>query len=189
MARALARRQNRWEEVSDSFRATLDETAALLSAFAQGKKADVDEVLADLEALSEMLDRSRSRRKAWEPRAFGGCHHATSVLRSVQEGAVLAAALTDAQAAQGITALFAVQHQPTALPGPEALALLSAAAAAGATLAACGLWIWNAWPEGFVAAQFAAICCSLFATFDRPSKVIAIAVVADHCRLAGRRHL
>jgi uncharacterized membrane protein YccC len=57
------------------------------------------------------------------------------------------------------------------------LALLSAASAAGATLVGCGLWIWNAWPEGFVAAQFAAICCSLFATFDRPSKMISLAVI------------
>jgi len=57
------------------------------------------------------------------------------------------------------------------------LALLSAASAFGATMAACGLWIWNSWPEGFVAAQFAAICCSLFATLDNPSKTIGEAVV------------
>ena len=42
---------------------------------------------------------------------------------------------------------------------------------------ACLLWIESAWPEGTVAAQFAAIGCSLFATFDKPSKVISAAVI------------
>lgn len=174
MARALTRRQA-IGQVSESFRMTLDETAALLTAFAHGKKADADEALADLEALSEMLDEEEpAESMALELLVV---HHATGVLRSVQEGAVLAAALTDAQAAQGISALLPV-NASRPLYRDQGLALLSAAAAAGATLVACGLWIWNAWPEGFVAAQFAAICCSLFATFDRPSKVIGMAVVA-----------
>ncbi len=58
------------------------------------------------------------------------------------------------------------------------LALLSGAAAAGATLLACTLWIGLSWPEGGVAAQFAAIGCSLFATLDNPAKVIWRAVIA-----------
>jgi uncharacterized membrane protein YccC len=58
------------------------------------------------------------------------------------------------------------------------LALLSACAAAGATLLGCFLWIQAAWPEGAVAAQFAAIGCSLFATFDNPAKVLRAAVIA-----------
>ena len=57
------------------------------------------------------------------------------------------------------------------------LALLSAGAAALATLTACVLWIESAWPEGTVAAQFAAIGCSLFATLDKPAKVISAAVI------------
>jgi uncharacterized membrane protein YccC len=174
MARALMRRQT-MGPVSDSLRATLDETASLLTAFADGKKTDADEAIADLEALSEMLDEEeQGESTALELLVV---HHATGVLRSVQEGWVLAAALTDAEAAQGIAALLpANTNRP--LYRDKALALLSATAAAGATLAACGLWIWNAWPEGFVAAQFAAICCSLFATFDKPSKVVGMAVVA-----------
>jgi uncharacterized membrane protein YccC len=61
------------------------------------------------------------------------------------------------------------------------LALLSAASATAATMVTCALWIGTGWPEGFVAAQFAAICCSLFATADAPSKqtfeaVLGIAV-------------
>jgi uncharacterized membrane protein YccC len=57
------------------------------------------------------------------------------------------------------------------------IALLSAFAAAGATGAACLLWIGGSWPEGAVAAQFAAIGCSLAATLDNPAKVIRAAVV------------
>jgi uncharacterized membrane protein YccC len=57
------------------------------------------------------------------------------------------------------------------------LALLSACAATGATLVASTLWIATAWPEGAVAVQFAAIVCSLFATYDRPGKIISSAVV------------
>jgi len=56
------------------------------------------------------------------------------------------------------------------LPADRGLALLSACAAIAATLIACALWIEGSWPEGAVAAQFAAIGCSLFATLDNPSK-------------------
>jgi uncharacterized membrane protein YccC len=67
--------------------------------------------------------------------------------------------------------------RPRSMHRDRGLAILSAAAAAAATLIACGLWIEGSWPEGGVAAQFAAIGCSLFATLDRPSKVIFAAVV------------
>jgi uncharacterized membrane protein YccC len=57
------------------------------------------------------------------------------------------------------------------------LASLSAFAAAGATLVACWLWIDGSWPEGAVAAQFAAIGCSLAATLDAPAKFIRSAII------------
>jgi uncharacterized membrane protein YccC len=57
------------------------------------------------------------------------------------------------------------------------MAFLSAASATAATLVACAIWIETSWPEGFVAAQFAAIGCSLFATLDKPSKPIFEAVL------------
>jgi uncharacterized membrane protein YccC len=56
------------------------------------------------------------------------------------------------------------------------LALLSAFGAAGASLVACLLWIEGSWPEGSVAAQFAAIGCSLAATLDNPTKLIRSAI-------------
>ena len=57
------------------------------------------------------------------------------------------------------------------------IALLSALAAVGATLLACLLWIEGSWPEGAVAAQFAAIGCSLAATLDHPAKLIRAAII------------
>ena len=57
------------------------------------------------------------------------------------------------------------------------LALLSAFAAAGATLVACLFWVEGSWSEGAVAAQFAAIGCSLAATFDDPAKLIRSAII------------
>src|SRR5262252_7795331 len=56
------------------------------------------------------------------------------------------------------------------LPADRGLALLSAFAATAGTLIACALWIQGSWPEGAVAAQFAAIGCTLFATLDNPPK-------------------
>jgi uncharacterized membrane protein YccC len=52
------------------------------------------------------------------------------------------------------------------------LALLSGGAAAAAVLVACALWIAGSWPEGAIAAQFAAIGCSFFARLDRPAPMI-----------------
>ena len=57
------------------------------------------------------------------------------------------------------------------------LALLSGLAGAGTTLAACLLWIEGSWPEGAVAAQFAAIGCSLAATLDAPAQYIRSAII------------
>jgi uncharacterized membrane protein YccC len=57
------------------------------------------------------------------------------------------------------------------------LAMWSGFAACAAVLIASALWIDGSWPEGTVAAQFAAIGCSLFATLDKPSKILMGAVV------------
>jgi uncharacterized membrane protein YccC len=63
------------------------------------------------------------------------------------------------------------------LSGDRGLALRSAFAAIAGTLIACALWIQGAWPEGAVAAQFAAIGCTLFATVDNPPKVLFVGIV------------
>ena len=57
------------------------------------------------------------------------------------------------------------------------LALLSGGAATVAVLFACAIWIAGSWPEGAVAAQFAAIGCSLFARLDRPTPMIRSAAI------------
>jgi uncharacterized membrane protein YccC len=63
------------------------------------------------------------------------------------------------------------------LSGDRGLALRSAFAATAGTLMACALWIEGSWPEGAVAAQFAAIGCTLFATVDNPPKVLFVGIV------------
>jgi len=63
-----------------------------------------------------------------------------------------------------------------ALSADRGLGLLSGIAAACATLIACVLWIGGSWPEGLVAAQFAAIGASLFAALDNPAEPILPAV-------------
>ena len=59
--------------------------------------------------------------------------------------------------------------RPVSLHRDAGLALVSAGAAVIAVLVACAMWIGGSWPEGAVAAQFAAIGCSFFATLDKPS--------------------
>ena len=63
------------------------------------------------------------------------------------------------------------------LSGDRGLALRSALAATAGMLIACALWIEGSWPEGAVAAQFAAIGCTLFATVDNPPKVLFVGIV------------
>jgi uncharacterized membrane protein YccC len=91
---------------------------------------------------------------------------------------VLSAALTNDR----LTLPLPLQQEAAAagrvrLHRDRGLALLSAFAAAGATLLACLLWIEGSWPEGAVAAQFAAIGCSLAATLDDPSRLIRSAMI------------
>ena len=174
VACALAARRE-IDEVSGAFRAMLDDTAKVLNAIATGKQANADVVLSNLEAYSEMLDEAdTAERTELEQLAI---RHTTELLRSLLEGRVLASALNSPEATHGVAALLPGNvNRP--LYRDQALALLSAVSATGATLVTCALWIWNSWPEGYVAAQFAAICCSLFSTFDRPANVISKAVVA-----------
>jgi uncharacterized membrane protein YccC len=152
----------------------LKEAAAILNEYSVGGQVATDAVLANLEAFSEMIDEEEQADSIELEQLV--VRHVADLIRDLQEGGVLAAALTEEEAAQGISALLPA-NAGRPLYRDQALALLSAASASGATLVACGLWIWNAWPEGFVAAQFAAICCTLFATLDNPSKTVGEAVI------------
>jgi uncharacterized membrane protein YccC len=102
--------------------------------------------------------------------------HATMLVKALVESKELARALNDWDAAAQVSALASHRAQRL-FYRDQTLAVLSAVSATAATLVACALWIETSWPEGFVAAQFAAICCSLFATFDAPSKPIFEAVL------------
>jgi uncharacterized membrane protein YccC len=170
--RALVARQK--YGASEAFQELLDDAAAALQALANQKPADTDSVLVNLDAFSESLD-ERDFTESTELEQVV-LRHLIELMTALQEAETMAAALTDEKAAQGMSALLPVNTKRP-LYRDQALALLSAASATGGTLIACALWIWNSWPEGFVAAQFTAICCSLFATLDNPSKVIGEAVV------------
>jgi uncharacterized membrane protein YccC len=104
--------------------------------------------------------------------------HLKELIVALEDCQFLAAALKDPR-----TKLPSRLEREALLPGrrilyrDRGLAFLSACAAVGGTLIACVLWIEGSWPEGAVAAQFAAIGCSLFATLDNPAKVIRAAVV------------
>lgn len=94
------------------------------------------------------------------------------------DGKVLATALTkDRVQLSGCLGREAAAAGRGSLYRDPALALLSAFAAAGGTLVACIMWIEGSWPEGAVAAQFAAIGCSLAATLDNPAKLIRAAII------------
>jgi uncharacterized membrane protein YccC len=101
-----------------------------------------------------------------------------TLLKALEESRALAAVLKDPTSPlpghlQSEVALSGRRR----LHGDRELALLSGGAAAGACLIACALWIGLSWPEGGVAAQFAAIGASLFATLDKPSKILSGAVL------------
>ena len=101
-----------------------------------------------------------------------------TLLKALAEARALAAALKDPTIplSSDLRREVALRSR-RALPCDRGLAVLSACAATGACLITCALWIGLSWPEGGVAAQFAAIGCSLSATLDRPSKLIGAAVV------------
>ena len=101
-----------------------------------------------------------------------------TLLKALEESRALASALKDPtlQLPSDLQRELALSSRGT-LHRDRGLALLSACAATGACLIACALWIELSWPEGGVAAQFAAIGCSLAATLDKPSKLISAAML------------
>jgi len=170
--RALIER-SRLGDIPEALRLTLDEAVSAFSAFSRGLRPNTDEILVDLEAVSEMLDEENATRA--NILELTCVTHTIDIIWALRQSMALAPGLTDGHASAGTNA-FLPKTTARPLYRDRLLALLSAMSAAGATLVACFLWIETAWPEGFVAAQFAAICCSLFATLDNPSKVIGQAV-------------
>jgi uncharacterized membrane protein YccC len=98
-----------------------------------------------------------------------------ALVTELSDAARLAVALKDPGGTPAVATLLGAPAR-RALLRDRGLALLSAFAATAATLIACALWIEGSWPEGAAAAQFAAIGCALFATLDKPSKVLFAAI-------------
>ena len=104
--------------------------------------------------------------------------HLGKLVRVFEESCLLAASLRNPTATLPLDLRReAATRRTRTLHLDRGLAALSGCAAALSCLIACVLWIQGSWPEGGVAAQFGAIGCSLFATLDRPAKVIRSVIV------------
>jgi uncharacterized membrane protein YccC len=163
-------------EMPDGLRSDLRDISIQISAIAENNRADTDTVLATLSARSEMLvDEYPTEPLALQQLVISRVAELVDALAECQK---LAIALNNPAAAKDVSQ-FVPDRQRRPFYRDQALAFLSAIAASAAVLVACALWIeGGSWPEGFVAAQFTGICCSLFATLDNPSKIIGLAVTA-----------
>jgi len=146
---------------------------------ADGQEGGADPHSASPGALAVALDESQTEPLEWES-LLGQTIvvHLHKLVRTLQESSLLAAALRS----PGATLPADLQREATisrrrTLHLDRGLAAFSGCAAALSCLIACVLWIQGSWPEGTVAAQFAAIGCCLFATVDRPAKVLGSAIV------------
>jgi uncharacterized membrane protein YccC len=159
--------------VSERVRSKLDEVSAALAWLAAGQNPILHSIAAQEAAAAESDDNTSGEKSALEALVMS---HAARLAVSLVESHEFASAL----AAPGSPIEEAKKDSggPRALfYRDQALAILSGASACVATLIACVIWIETSWPEGFVAAQFAAIGCSLFATLDTPTKPIFAAIV------------
>jgi uncharacterized membrane protein YccC len=163
-------------EMPDGLRSDLRDISIQISAIGEGMSADTATVL---EALS-VRSKSLAEEYPTEPLALQQLvvRHVAELVDALAECQKLAIALNDSSATKGVLQ-FVPDRQRRPFFRDQALALLSAISASVAVLVACALWIeGGGWPEGYVAAQFTGICCSLFATLDNPSKIIGLAVAA-----------
>jgi uncharacterized membrane protein YccC len=160
--------------VSDRLRMTLHNVSAELSSLACGEMPALDSFRPSFAATWDVRNEKHlSESAALEILA---ARRAVALATALVEARQLAAALTEPSSKKSVERFVSDTPRPP-FYRDRALAFLSAASATAGTLVACTLWIDTSWPEGFVAAQFAAICCSLFATIDTPSKPISEAVV------------
>jgi uncharacterized membrane protein YccC len=173
--RSIISLEKTWE-MPDGLRSDLQDISIQVAAIAEGKSADTDTVLATLSARSEML----ADEYPTEPLALQQlvASRVAELVNALGECQKLAIALNDSAATKNVSQ-FVPDRQRRPFYRDQALAFLSAISASAAVLVACVLWIeGGGWPEGYVAAQFTGICCSLFATLDNPSKIIGLAVTA-----------
>jgi uncharacterized membrane protein YccC len=163
---------NREGRVEERVRSKLDEISAALAPLSRGQPSVPHDIA---EAKAAGLENDEYQSEGASALELLALHHATILTASLAESCRLAIALTEPSSTK-----YAARPDAAGPRFPlycdQPLALLSGASACAATLVACLLWIETSWPEGFVAAQFAAIGCSLFATLDTPTKPIFEAV-------------
>ena len=159
--------------------AALEDVAIWARALADGREGGADPRSASAGALAVALDESQTELREWESLLEQTIVvHLHKLVGTLQESALLAAALRrpGAPLPADLKREAAISRRRT-LHLDRGLAAFSGCAAALSCLMACVLWIQGSWPEGTVAAQFAAIGCCLFATLDRPAKVLGSAIV------------
>jgi uncharacterized membrane protein YccC len=161
--------------VSMSLQSLLDKLSAWVRAPELQAKESYDDLQEELKTISEgMAIQARTWCELLEAVVVDNVRKLVESLREAREFArSIASPDHDSPPALANRFKSATRH----LHRDPGLALLSAASAAAATLFGCALWIGLSWPEGAVAAQFAAIGCSLFATLDNPAKVLWQAVI------------
>ncbi|MEJ1964899.1 MAG: FUSC family protein [Gammaproteobacteria bacterium] len=149
--------------------------------------ADAPDVLGDREALPSRLrahfaaaGQSVERRRDWSRLLeHAATTHLHELVETLEDCRLLARATRDPDSSLPPDLEREVRSaKRIPLPRDTGLAFLSAGAAIVAVLVSCVLWIGGSWPEGAVAAQFAAIGCSMFATLDKPSGLLSAALIA-----------
>ena len=101
------------------------------------------------------------------------CARLAELIETVEDCRELARCITDPeQRASARIAILAQAARTRALHLDHGLAALSAFAAIFAVVACSFIWIYAAWPDGYVAAMMAGVFCSLFATMDDPTPAL-----------------
>jgi uncharacterized membrane protein YccC len=101
------------------------------------------------------------------------CARLAELIEAVQDCRVLASCVADpGQRAAARVEALAQAARSRALHLDHGLAALSGFAAIVAVVACSLIWIYAAWPDGYVAAMMAGVFCSLFATMDDPTPAL-----------------
>ena len=159
--------------------AALESVSSWARTLASDEEGGSDSHIALPAALVTSEEDSRVEPRSWESLLEeAAVVHLGNLVRALKESCLLAASLRNPTASlpPNLRQEAATRRTRT-LHLDRGLAALSGCAAAASCFIACVLWIQGSWPEGGVAAQFAAIGCVLFATLDRPAMVIRSVIV------------
>jgi Predicted membrane protein len=129
---------------------------------------------AELMRRCETLEPSLGSDTGWDQALqLSLCARLAELIEAVQDSRELAKCIADPE--QPVSARIETLAQATrirALHLDHGLAALSALAAIAAVVSCSLIWIYAAWPDGYVAAMMAGVFSSLFATMDDPTPAL-----------------